>query len=67
VLEINPGHSLIKSLNALAGKSKDAALADSAHLLLDQARIAAGEPVPDPAAFSRRLTAAMESGLKAGG
>ena len=64
VLEINPGHSLIKSLNALVGSAEDGALADSAHLLLDQARIAAGEPVPDPAAFSRRLTAVMESGLK---
>ena len=67
VLEINPGHSLIKSLNALAGKAKDGGLTDSAHLLLDQARIAAGDPVPDPAAFSRRLTAAMESGLKGKG
>ena len=27
----------------------------------------AGEPVPDPAAFSRRLTAAMEIGLKVKG
>jgi molecular chaperone HtpG len=67
VLEINPGHSLIQSLNGLVGEAKDGALADAAHLLLDQARIAAGEPVPDPAAFSRRLTAAMESGIKAGG
>ncbi len=62
MLEINPGHSLIVRLNTLVGT--DGALADSAHLLLDQARIAAGEPVPDPGAFSRRLTAAMESGLK---
>ena len=57
----------IKGLNALVGKSKDAALDDAAHLLLDQARIAAGEPVPAPAAFSRRLTAAMESGPKGKG
>lgn len=64
VLEINPGHSLIRRLGELAESGKDGALADSAHLLLDQARIAAGEPVPDPGAFSRRLTAAMESGLK---
>ncbi len=64
VLEINPGHSLILRLNALVGSAEVGALADSAHLLLDQARIAAGEPVPDPGAFSRRLTAAMESGLK---
>jgi molecular chaperone HtpG len=67
VLEINPGHSLIKSLNTLVGEAKDGDLSDPAHLLLDQARIAAGEPVPDLAAFSRRLTAAMESGLKGKG
>jgi HSP90 family molecular chaperone len=33
-------------------------------LLLDQARIIEGETVVDPKAFSRRLSAVMESGLK---
>ena len=31
------------------------ALEDAAHLLMDQALILEGEPVPDPAAFTRRL------------
>ena len=65
ILEVNPTHPLIKRLNTLAkGKGvKDGLLADAAHLLLDQARIVEGEPVPDAAAFSRRLAAMMGKGL----
>jgi molecular chaperone HtpG len=65
ILEVNPTHPLIKRLNGLAkGKgAKDGALTEAAHLLLDQARIIEGEPVPDAAAFSRRLAAMMERGL----
>ena len=40
-------------------------LADAALLLMDQARIVEGEPIPDPAAFSRRLASMMEKGLVA--
>ena len=66
VLEVNPNHALITGLAARAEKSdgKDALIADAAFLLLDQARIVEGEPVRDPQAFSRRLAAVMESGLK---
>jgi molecular chaperone HtpG len=42
-------------------------LADAAHLLLDQARVLEGEPVPDPAAFARRLDSVIANGLKASG
>ena len=60
VLEINPTHGLIKSLAQRATeKGASDALEDAAHLLLDQARIAEGEPLPDSAAFSRRLADAM--------
>jgi len=31
--------------------------------LLDQARISEGEPLPDPAAFSRRLADAMTKSI----
>ncbi len=67
ILEINPDHSLIKRLakRAKAGDGKDNLIIDAAHLLMDQARIAEGESVGDPQAFSRRLSAVMESGLKA--
>ncbi|MBT7944418.1 MAG: molecular chaperone HtpG, partial [Alphaproteobacteria bacterium] len=65
VLEVNPDHSLIKALSKRAKDSdgKDSLITDAAHLLLDQARIAEGEPVKDAQAFSRRLAAMMESGL----
>ncbi len=61
VLEINPKHALIKKLAGLAGD--DAALEDTAFLLLGQARIVEGEPVSDPATFARRMAAVMEKGL----
>jgi len=66
ILEINPGHPLIRRLADLAGKGDGAAeVRDAALLLLDQARIIEGEAIPDPAAFGRRLAAMMEKGLAA--
>ena len=64
ILEINPRHALIRALAARA-KQKGAAeaLSDAAHLLLDQARIVEGEPLPDAAAFSRRLADVMAKGI----
>ncbi len=64
ILEINPSHALIKRLAERAkGTGATDALEDAAWLLLDQARIVEGEPLPDPAAFARRLASAMEKGL----
>ncbi len=64
ILEINPSHPLIKRLADRAKADGAAtALEDAAWLLLDQARIVEGEPVPDPAAFARRMAGAMEKGL----
>ncbi|MCW2244720.1 molecular chaperone HtpG [Azospirillum fermentarium] len=64
ILEINPTHPLIKRL-AERSKAEGAtdSLEDMAYLLLDQARIVEGDPLPDPAAFARRLAAMMEKGL----
>ena len=59
ILEINPKHTLIRKL---ADQSEDV-VGETAHLLLDQARIVEGEQIPDPVAFSRRLSHAMERGL----
>jgi molecular chaperone HtpG len=66
VLELNPKHGLIKEMARAAGDDgqKDA-LGDLAELLLDQARIVEGEPVPDPGAFSRRMSAFLTKGLAA--
>jgi molecular chaperone HtpG len=38
---------------------------EAAWLLLDQARIVGGEPLPDPAAFSKRLSDVMRRALAA--
>ncbi|GAB4358865.1 MAG: molecular chaperone HtpG [Kiloniellaceae bacterium] len=67
ILEINPGHAMVKALAAQVGKDgAGATLEDAAWLLLDQARIIEGEPLPDAAAFSQRLSKLVEKGLLAG-
>ncbi len=65
ILEINPGHALIRALAARVGAqgAEGRALDDAAWLLLDQARILEGEALPDATAFARRMAAAMEKGL----
>ena len=58
VLEVNPSHPQIERLAAL--DADDALRADAAHLLLDEARIADGEPPVDPRAFAERLGRLIE-------
>jgi len=70
VLEINPQHELIQKLSALVASEGASGVhkglvEDSAFLLLDQARIMEGEPVPDPRAFARRMAHVMAKGLTA--
>jgi molecular chaperone HtpG len=54
VLELNPGHPLVRRL-----AEDDAHLADWASVLFDQALLAEGAPLPDPAAFVRSMNALM--------
>ncbi|HKF71808.1 MAG TPA: molecular chaperone HtpG [Stellaceae bacterium] len=64
ILEVNPRHPLVARLAAQIGKDgASAVISDVAWVLLDQARIIEGETLPDPAAFSRRLSALLEKGL----
>ena len=64
ILEINPGHPLIRRLSDRIGADGAASeLEEVARLLLDQARILEGEPLPDPAAFAKRLALLVEKGL----
>ena len=66
VLEVNPDHALIIRMATLAQQGGTGTeMADAAYLLLDQARIIQGEPVPDPADFARRLAYFMEKSLAA--
>jgi len=67
ILEVNPGHPLIRSLAQrveAGGSAVD--LEDAARLLLDQALILEGETPPDPAAFTRRLSHLVARGLASG-
>lgn len=57
VLEINAGHAMIKAVSAHL--STDPNAADTAWLLLDQARILDGEIPTEPRSFSERLTRLM--------
>jgi molecular chaperone HtpG len=66
ILEINPGHPLIRGMAKAVKANGDAdAVTETAWLLLDQARILDGEVPPDPAGFARRLARALERGLLA--
>ncbi len=56
-LEVNPRHPLIHSLSKQLEAGAD--LTDTAHTLLDLARVQDGEMPSDPAAFARRVTAAL--------
>ena len=64
ILEVNPKHPLIARLNERAGREGAAdELEDFAWLLFDQARLLEGEALPDPVAFSHRLSSLLEKGL----
>jgi molecular chaperone HtpG len=63
-LEINLDHPLVKRLEAEQDKSR---FADLGRILLDQAQLAEGGQLDDPAAFVRRLNQLMMSMMLAGG
>lgn len=66
ILEINPDHKVIQGLaESISADGRTPQTEDMAWLLLDQAKITEGEEVADPAAFSRRLTQLLKSGLAA--
>lgn len=52
ILEINPTHRLVKRLEGEAG---DALFADLTHVLFDQALLAEGGTLEDPASFVKRM------------
>jgi molecular chaperone HtpG len=58
ILEINPTHPLLTRLNATSGEP---AFGDLSLLLLDQATLADGGQVPEPAAFVQRLNRVLLS------
>ena len=52
IFEFNPAHPLIEKLDA---EQSDERFADLSHILFDQAALAAGDSLKDPAAYVRRL------------
>jgi molecular chaperone HtpG len=56
VLEINPGHPIVKRLN---DETDDIRFADWSQILFDQATLAEGGQLDDPAAFVKRLNQLM--------
>jgi len=66
ILEINPSHPVIRAfIHKLEHDSVEEAMADTAWLLLDQARILEGEKIHNPAEFSRRMSLLLQRGLAA--
>ena len=61
VLEINPRHPLIRALARRAAASED--LGEAAGTLVDLARVQDGDTPRDPAAFARRVAAALAGSL----
>jgi molecular chaperone HtpG len=61
ILEINPDHPVIENLRALLEKAEAVERVDEwIELLYDQARIAEGSPIDDPAEFNRRITSLLK-------
>ncbi|MGG2397014.1 molecular chaperone HtpG [Pseudomonas sp. SH1-B] len=52
IFEFNPGHPLIERLDAEPDEDR---FADLSHILFDQAALAAGDSLKDPAAYVQRL------------
>jgi molecular chaperone HtpG len=63
-LELNPRHPAVKRLGAMATEDpKSSVLRDLVLLLHEQAVLAEGAPLDDPAGFARRLGAVMTKAL----
>jgi molecular chaperone HtpG len=60
ILELNPKHVLVERLKETAD---DAAFSDLAHVLYDQAMLAEGGDLDDPAIFVRRVNKLLVEGL----
>ncbi len=60
VLEINPDHEIVKRL---AATEESQTIEDISFILLDEAKLAEGAPIRDPAAFIKRVNRLAEKAL----
>jgi molecular chaperone HtpG len=58
IFELNPQHALVKSVRGFVERG-DPEATEWIELLYDQALVAEGAPVEDPAGFARRMTALL--------
>jgi molecular chaperone HtpG len=65
ILELNPAHPLIQNLER-RDREDPGHVAEWIELLYDQALIAEGSPLENPAAFAQRLTTLLTSASAAG-
>ena len=63
VLEVNPNHPIVAKLDALLKQGEDEVVADTSHLLLEQALLIEGAQLSDPVAFASRLNRSLERAL----
>ena len=63
VLEVNPTHPIVTRLDALLKQGEDDLVADTSHLLLEQALLIEGAQLADPVAFAGRLNRSLERAL----
>ena len=61
ILEINPGHPIIKKINA---EKDDALFTDWSHILFDQALRSEGGQLTDPVSFVNKLNSMIISMAK---
>lgn len=65
ILEVNPNHDLVKSLNKLVQDGAEPeVVSDASFMMFEQSLILEGKPPQDVAAFSQRMTRLMTRGLK---
>ncbi len=61
-LELNPGHAVMEKLKAMVeADASDERIAEYGELLFDQALLTEGTPLPNPAAFAKRVSKLMAS------
>ena len=61
ILELNPEHAVLKRIQQIAEKDAlDGRIETFGRLLLDEALIAEGSKIPDPAGFARRINDLIE-------
>jgi molecular chaperone HtpG len=56
ILELNPAHKLVKRLES---ETEEIKFADLAHLVFDQALLAEGGTLNDPASFVKRMNSLL--------